>query len=214
MRETILLVSSCTATKLQTPDGRTRRAESLYAGQQHVRLMRGIRDYRRAGQPAGELRFHILSACHGLLPAGRRISSYDHSFSGLSTAAVRRRGREKNVPGDIRKLLRKPFRLGVMLLGNSYLRTCDLDGDTELGGPLLCFCSPALARGMPKIAELRTISLANAEARRFSCGLVALKGELAGRLLSRLAADPEQVGSFASLQVDVLSRLEEGARPR
>jgi hypothetical protein len=207
----ILVVSSCTATKLQTSDGPLC-AESLYAGQQHVRLMRGIGDYRYAGQPAGKLRFCILSAFYGLVPSSRRIASYDHSFSGLPTAAIRRQGNEKNVPEDIRKLLRKPFAFGVLLLGDPYLRACDLDVDIELGGPLLVFCSPAVAKRMPQIAGLRTVALANAEARRYSCGLIALKGELGGRLLSRVAAEPDELDSFAAPDVDVLRQLDE--RPR
>lgn len=210
----ILVVSSCTATKLHAPDGQPLCAESLYAGQQHMRLMRGINDYRDAKQPAGKLRFRILSAFHGLLPHDKRISSYDHSFSGLPTAVIRRQGREKNVPEDIRKLLHKPFDLGVLLLGDPYLRACDLDVDVELGGPLLSFCSPAVARRMPNITGLRLITLANAEARRFSCGLIALKGELGGRLLSRLAAKTDGVERFVAPDADVLRRLEKNPRLR
>jgi hypothetical protein len=204
----ILVVSSCTASKLETLDGRARCAESLYAGQQHVRLMRGVDEYRTAGQPAGELRFRILSAFYGLLSSEKRVSSYDHSFSGLPATVICQQGREKNIPSDIRKLLRKPFDLGLLLLGDPYLRACDLDVDVKLGGPLISFCSPAVARRMPKIAGLRTITLANAEARRFSCGLIALKGELGGRLLSRLAAEPEEVENLAPSSTDVLGWLE------
>ena len=214
MSGAILVVSSCTATKLQAPNGRPLRAESLYAGQQHMRLMRGVDDYRNAGQPAGELRFSILSAFYGLLPSGRRVSSYDHSFSGLPTATIRRRGHEKNVPEDIRKLLRKPFDLGLLLLGDPYLRACDLDAEVELGGPLLSFCSPAVARRMPAIDGLRTIVLANAEARRFSCGLIALKGKLGGRLLTQLAAEPEALADLAAPRTDILRQLERSPNPR
>lgn len=214
MSGAILVVSSCTATKLATPDGRPRCAESLYAGQQHMRLMRGIEEYREAGQPAGELRFRILSAFHGLMPPRRPISSYDHSFSGLPTAVIRRQGHEKNVPDDLRRLLRRPFDLGLLLLGDPYLRACDLDAEVELGGPLLCFCSPAVARRMPAIPGLRTIALTNAEARRFSCSLIALKGELGGRLLSQLAVEPETLAGLASQDTDILRRLERSPNVR
>jgi hypothetical protein len=214
MSGTIIIVSSCTATKLATPDGRPRWAESLYAGQQHVRLMRGIEEYRDAGHPAGKLRFRILSAFHGLMPPRRPISSYDHSFAGLPAAAIRRQGRAKNVPEDLRMLVRKPFDLGLLLLGDPYLRACDLDAEVELGGPLLCFCSPAVARRMPKIDGLRTIPLANAEARRFSCGLIALKGELGGRLLSQLAAEPNTLANLTSARTDIIRQLELGPGPR
>jgi hypothetical protein len=213
MNRGILVISSCTATKLQTQNGLLC-AESLYAGQQHLRLMRGIQDYRIAGHPAGKLRFHILSAFHGLLPSSRRIASYDHSFSGLPTAAIRRQGKEKNVPTDIRKLLRKPFDFGMLLLGDPYLRACELNTDIELGGPLLLLCSPAVAKRMPQIVGLRTIALANTEARRFSCGLIALKGELAGRLLSRLAAEPDELDSLTAPDADILQRLGESPRLR
>jgi hypothetical protein len=213
MSGTIIVVTSCTATKLATPDGRPRWAESLYAGQQHVCLMRGIEKYRDAGHPAGKLRFRILSAYHGLMPPHRPISSYDHSFSGLPAAAIRQQGREMNVPEDLRRLVRKPFDLGLLLLGDPYLRACDLDADVKLGGPLICFCSPAVARRMPKIDGLRTISLANAEARRFSCGLIALKGELGGRLLSQLAAEPDTLANLTSPRTDVIHQLELSPSP-
>lgn len=211
---TILVVSSCTATKLQIPDGRQLRAESLYAGQQHMRLMRGVDDYRNAGQPVGELRFSILSALYGLQPSGRRVSSYDYSFSGLPITTVQRLGREKNVPENLRKLLRKPFDFGLLLLGDLYLRACDLDAELELGGPLLSFCSPAAARRIPAIEGLRTISLTNREARRFSCGLTSLKGELGGRLLSQLASDPGSLTGFISPRADVLRQLEKNPNRR
>jgi hypothetical protein len=204
----VVVVSSCTATKIQTPSGKARWAESLYIGQQHMRLMQGVKQYREAEEPAGELCFQILSAYHGLLSARRSISSYDHSFSGMPTEVIREQGLQREVPSDIRKLLRKSFDLGLLLLGDPYLRACDLDVDVELGGPLLCFCSPAVARRMPAIPGLRTIPLANAEARRFSCGLIALKGELGGRLLSRLAAEPETIDSLASPHTDILRQLE------
>jgi hypothetical protein len=42
---------------------------------------------------------------------------------------------------------------------------------------------------LPDLANVRPVELSNPEAMRFSCGLVALKGELACRVLSRLAAD-------------------------
>jgi hypothetical protein len=171
--------------------------------------MRGIQEYRDAGQPAGELRFRILSAFHGLMPPRRPISSYNHSFSGLPAAAIRQQGREKNVPEDLRMLLRKPFDIGLLLLGDPYLRACDLDAEVKLGGHLLCFCSPAVARRMPEIDGLRTIPLANAEARRFSCGLIALKGELGGRLLSQLVAEPEKIDRFTAPNADILRQLDE-----
>jgi hypothetical protein len=204
----ILIVSSCTATKVQALDGRPRWAESLYAGQQHVRLMRGIDRYRDAGKPAGELSFRILSAFHGLVGPRKRVSSYDHSFSGLPAAAIRRQGREKNVPNDIRKILRKRFHLGIFMLGDPYLRACDLDGEVKFGGPTIVFCSPKVARWLPDVDGLRLVQLTNREARRFSCGLIALKGELGGRLLIALSQTPKDLDRLRDPGVDLLDWLE------
>lgn len=208
MSRGILIVSSCTATKVRTPDGHTRCAESLYGGQQHIRLMRGVKEYRDATQPTGRLWFHILSAYYGLLSARRSIASYDHSFSGLPTEAIRRQGLEKKVPEDIRKVLRKPFDLGILMLGDPYLRACDLDTDVKLAAPIIAFCSPKMARWLPDIDGLQIVELSNREARRFSCGLIALKGELGGRILSALSEAPEDLDCLLDPSFDLLKWLE------
>jgi hypothetical protein len=208
----LVVVTSCTATKFQTRDGGQCTAESLYAGQQHLRLMRGVKAYRDARQPAGPLRFRILSAYYGLLSPKTRVETYDHTFAGQPVAAIRREARDKNVPSAIRDVLRKPFSAGVLLLGDPYLRACDLDEHVRLGGPLLSFCSPAVARRMPRIAGLRTVPLTNVEARRFSAGLIALKGELAARMLSRLAVEPGESANLISANSDILAWLEVAPR--
>ena len=210
----ILIVSSCTASKQQA-EHRAVSAESLYTGQQHIRLMAGINAYRAAGQPAGKLCFRILSAHHGLLSPRAAIQSYDYSFSGRALQNIRQQARKKNIPGDMRKLLGRPSELGVLLLGDSYLRACELDAKTKLGGPLIAFCSPAAARRMPPIPGLRTVTLTNAEARRLSCGMIALKGEVGRRLLLRLADNPDEALSIARSNGDVLSWLDSDApRPQ
>jgi hypothetical protein len=204
----IVLVSSCTSSKLRAAPPMARSAETLYTGQQHIRLMRGVTAYRTAGQPAGHLRFRILSALHGLLASNRSIKPYDHSFSGLPAPAIRREAHEKNIPADVRGLLRKPYALGLLLLADPYLRACDLTPQTTLGGPLIVFCSPAAAARLPKISGLRGITLSNAEARRFSCGMIALKGELGRRILSRLAERPGEIEDLVDPCLDVLKWLQ------
>jgi len=208
MSREIVLVSSCTSSKLQIPKRTSTTAEALYTGQQHVRLMRGVRAYRAAGEPAGELRFRILSALHGLMIPDRSIRPYDHSFTGLPASTIRREAQEKNIPADIGSLLRRPFELAVLLLADPYLRACDLTPQTGLGGPVIAFCSPAAAVRIPRIPGLRTITLSNTEARRFSCGLISLKGELGRRILSRLSEHPREIEDLAGSQFDVLHWLE------
>ncbi len=189
----ILVLTSCTATKaLDSPNGPLR-AESLYAGQQHVRLMRGVRAYRRASQPAGPLRVRIVSAAHGLVSASTRISPYEASFRGLARDGIRTLAKELELPVKVRALLRQRWALVVMLLGDSYLAAIDLDEEVELGGPTVALCGPRVALGLPDHPRLHTLTLGTPQASRFGCPLVALKGELAGRMLVELAQRPKRL---------------------
>jgi hypothetical protein len=207
VKHEIVVVSSCTATKTYTPDGKFKTAESLYIGQQHLRLMRGVQNYRDAKHPAGRLHLRILSAHHGLIAPSRKIASYDHTFSGLPVNVVRRQAVERGVPEAMRRLLARRFSVGILLLSDPYLRACDLDQDVVLGGSVISLCSRASARRLPQLDALRTIPLTNEHARQFSCGLVALKGELAGRILTRLAEEPEELTSLVQPGASVLNWL-------
>lgn len=206
-RDPILVVTSCTATKLPPPP-RERRAEDLYAGQQHVRLMRGVRRYRAAGMPAGPLELSIVSAGHGLLTARTQIEAYDATFADLSLGALRARAQALDVPGALRRLLERRFGLAILLLGNSYLQACELDARTALGGPVLVFCSPAFAPRTPRAPGWHPMPLRNADARRFSSGLISLKGELGGRLLTRLADRPGELADLPLERERLLSWLD------
>lgn len=207
----LIIVTSCTATKAGGANGARparRPAESLYAGQQHVRLMRGVRAYRRAGQPAGALRLRIVSAGHGLIAGGTRVESYDETFQGLGREQIRVRAADLRVPARLRSLLRRRYGLAVLLLGDDYLEACQLDLDLQLGGPTIALCGPQIGLRVPPVARLRVIGLGTAEARRFACPLVSLKGELGGRLLTALATRPAAVAQLGKSDFDVLDWLD------
>ena len=160
----LVVVTSCTAQKVIVParhlPQRNNTAESLYAGQQHVRLMRGVRAYRAANRPVGPLRLHILSAYHGLVPAARRVATYDHTFAGQPRHVVREHARQLGVPDRIRALLKPRYELAVLLLGDGYLEACALDSDVSLGGPTIAFCAPNVAKRLPPLEGLRIVLLA------------------------------------------------------
>jgi hypothetical protein len=67
---------------------------------------------------------------------------------------------------------------------------------------------------MAGIPNLRPVVLTNRETRRFSCGLIALKGELGGRILSRLAAHPPELHRVVAPSFDVLGWLESASISR
>ncbi len=215
-RGRIIVVTSCTARKVES-NGRAVTAESLYSGQQHVRLMRGVRSYRnarrRANGPKLRLTLQIVSAGKGLLPARQRVNGYNQTFHGQPREAIRRRANELAVPEQLRALLRQRYDLALLLLGDDYLEACQLDDDVVLGGTTLAFCGPAVARRLPGLEPLLPVELGNAEAKRFSCGLIALKGELGGRILGALAEEGRGVvESVREPGVNLLSWLDR--RPR
>ena len=203
----ILVLSACTATKTSEGSDHAVLAEELYAGQQHRRLMRGITVYRAAGQPCGPLDLHIMSAAHGVVAGDQPLRSYNASFTGMRRQALRKRAARLGVPQAVTDLLGERRRLSVLLLGDDYLRAAELDSAMELGAPTLVFTSPNSATRLPVIPGLHPIALNNGDARRFSCGLVALKGDLAARLLIRLAHAPKARIPFDRARL--LSWLEE-----
>jgi hypothetical protein len=207
----ILVLTSCTATKAELHSG-SAPAEELYAGQQHVRLMRGVRAYRSAGEPHGSLDLRIVSAGHGLVGSRTRLSSYDETFTGLARSEVRRRGAALGIPAAVSRLLERPWRLAIILLGDLYLHAAALEDDLVLGGPTIALASPNSGARLPSIPGLAVVPLHNREARRFSCGLTALKGDLAARLISRLIHDaPGDVPDDAD---ELLAWLEAPSRTR
>lgn len=184
-------------------------AEALYSGQQHRRLMRGVVALRKAGTASVDL--HILSAGYGLVPADRPLAPYEATFQGMGRAELRSWADALAVPAQFRAALAAPFDLALVLLGDDYLDACALDAQLATAGPVLMFCGAGMGRRLPRIPALRPVALGNAEARRFSCGLVALKGELAARILERVATDP----GFAARLVfapDPLAALEADAQ--
>lgn len=206
-RDSILVVTSCTGLKAAGAGDPPLPAERLYTGEQHRRLMRGANAFRAAANGL-QLDLRILSAGHGLVRGERRLRSYDTSFAGLRKGEMERRSEELGIPADLGRLLARPYRLIVLLLGEDYMRAAALGPGTRLGGPAIAFGGAGLARRLQGLPGLKVVPAGKREARRFSCGLVGLKGELGGRLLHLLAGRPELIPRLADPAVDVLPLLE------
>ena len=167
------------------------RADELYTGQQHQRLMRGVAAARQA--PALDVDLRVLSAGYGVVPAEQRLAPYEATFAGMKKDDLLGWARQLHVPDGVRKALGRPFDLALILLGEDYLAACELSSDIQLGGPAVFLCSAASSKKLPKLDGLCTVVVTNAETKRFACGLVGLKGEVVARVLERLAADPSQL---------------------
>lgn len=187
-------------------------AEELYTGQQHVRLMRGVEAFRQAhaqGAKPAPLAVHVLSAGYGLVPGQQKIAPYEATFAGMKVKELRTWADSLGVPSAIRAILAQPYDLALVLLGDSYLRACDLDESVVFGGPTVAFSGSRMAKKLPSDPQLRVVPVSNPDAKRFSCGLVGLKGELAGRLLQRMSEDRTFMKKLGDLDSDeILTTLD------
>jgi hypothetical protein len=192
-------------------------AEEMYAGQQHVRLMRGVRALRTAslanGTPRPAVDLFIVSAGYGLVPGDRRIAPYECTFTGMAGKALRAWADTLAIPATFRRLLRRQYDLAIVLLSDPYLKACALDRAVDPSGPVVLLCSGTAAAKFPIVPRVRLVGLTKADAGRFHCGLVGLKGEVAGRLLELLAADPTVLTRLADPTADLLA-LTERPNPR
>lgn len=203
----VLIISSCTSLKAVATGSERVPAERLYIGEQHRRLMRGVTAFRSAATGyATDLR--ILSAGYGLVRGSDLLRPYDASFSGLPRAELGQRAADLDVPASIKGALVEPHALALLLLGDSYTQAAALGSDVRLGAPTIAFGGAQLAQRLSGVEKLKIVPAGKSEARRFSCGLVGLKGELAGRLLERLATDPRLITRIADSGLDVLGMLD------
>lgn len=182
------------------------RAGDLYTGEQHVRLMRGVQEYRENG---GKCQVMILSAGYGLIPEDRLIAPYECTFSTMKAKELREWAQQLKAHEGIRTVVAAAYDIGLILLGDNYLKACMLDAGVKLGGQTLLFAGTGPAKKLPRIANLRVVTLSNLEAKRVSCGLVGLKGELAGRLLRRLSTEPDLLQRLKDPATDVLGLLDD-----
>ncbi|MFY7916513.1 MAG: tRNA-guanine transglycosylase DpdA [Rubrivivax sp.] len=186
------------------------RADMLYTGLQHQRLMRGVLAARQSDSV--DLELLVLSAGYGLVDAELPLAPYEATFSGMRRDELLEWARKLRIASDIREVLSQTFDLTLVLLGEDYLAACELSEDLSLGGPAIFLCSAASSKKLPKLPLLSTVVVTNAEAKRFGCGLVGLKGEVAARVLERLVADPSSLQGLLHGSSEFLEFAERGVK--
>lgn len=230
----IIILTSCTGDKANSPNNQlvendfrligtpafqeretelneyVMRADELYTGQQHVRLMRGLNLLRNVDNY--EIDLCIVSAGYGLIPGNKMVAPYECTFQTMKSSQIIQWSNHLNIPADVRKLLLQPADLILIALGEQYLRSLQLDDDVIFGGPTFFLASPTSIKKLPIQPRLRVIALTSLDAKRFRCGLVGLKGELVGRMLRHLATDGELYWTaLLDDETDVLTLLDEPA---
>ena len=185
-------------------------ATQLYTGQQHVRLMRGVKACMGSEV---DCEVSVLSAGYGLIPGGREIVPYEVTFQGMRKKELRAWAEHLQIPRDARQWFGEPADFNLILLGESYLAALGLDDDVTFAAPTLFFCGKAGVKLIKGKGPHRVVRLSNSEAKRFSCGLVALKGEVVTQLLAKITGAPASVGEVMNTEVDVLDWLDGGKKP-
>lgn len=224
----ILIITSCTGEKTRSPANQltledfersgahlqkretelkdfAQPAGEIYTGQQHVRLMRGIEAVK--AEKKVKIDLNILSAGYGMIPADQVVVPYECTFATMKTKELRQWADKLQVPQGFRETVGQKYDFGLVLLGDNYLDACALDAGVKFGGPTLLFCGTGTAKTLPPMKHVRVVAISNPEAKRFSCGLVALKGELAARVLKGVANDPTVVKQLMDSSFDVLAWL-------
>lgn len=187
-----------------------RPAEAMYTGQQHIRLMRGIRSLREQNQYNAspiKLDLWIVSAGYGIIPSDRIVAPYECTFQGMKSKDLRRWADRLKVPEQFREVVRDQYNFGLILLGGDYLSACSLDPTVTFGGPTLLFCGSNVAENLPSLPNLRSMILSNPEAQTFHCGHIGLKGEVASRLLAQLAHGTLHVAEVIDPNFDLMEKL-------
>jgi hypothetical protein len=179
-------------------------ARDLYSGQQHIRLMRGVDSVA----DRIDIDLYIVSAGYGLVPGERKLAPYECTFAGRGRGDLYAWAGSLGIPAAFRELMAQPYDLCLLLLGNDYLSACGIDSRLKLASPTLALCGHNTVRNLPTIPGLKPVALGNPEAKRFSCGLVALKGDIAARLLTLLAERPELLPTLTMPHTDLLSLLD------
>jgi hypothetical protein len=133
--------------------------------------MRGVHACRAIDGVDLDLR--ILSAGHGLLAGDEPVKAYDATFAGRTASQIDLTSADLRIRADVADLLGSQYDLGLLLLGADYLRAAGVLEVDRLSAPTFVFCGAG-----------------RKQATQYGCGLVGLKGEMAGRLLFAIASVP------------------------
>jgi hypothetical protein len=170
-------------------------AEKLYRGQQHVRLMGGVEAARELGH---QISVSIVSAGYGLLAGDDAVAPYDCTLQRMSVHERRAWAGRLALAESVSRLLEQPADAAIVMLGSGYFNACAPTGELTGSAPTIVLCGARTAIRMRPAPNVHPVVLHESDTRRFACGLVGLKGEVAGRLLRWLATEPARTDHLGS----------------
>ncbi len=186
-------------THVQSVENRYRsflcQAQNLYTGEQHTRLMEGVKEVRR--KTSFRVDTVIVSAGYGVISGVLDILPYEHTFHHKPLNYVQRWGDFLQMPVVFRNVVSTSYGLGLLFLGKEYLDACRFDSKIYFGGFTLLFCCEAVAKKLSFIPNLRVVVLEkDRDTKRFNCGSIGLKGEVGRRFLKELAKDSNSIMTY------------------
>jgi len=158
-------------------------AKDLYTGQQHIRLMKGIEEFQAKASNENEIDLWIVSAGYGLVSANTQLVPYECTFQTMPPSEIIRWSNHLRIPSTAREIFCQPADLTLVILGDGYLRALHLDESTEFVSPTLFLTGLGSQNRVRGKGKIWAYPLSSIDAKRFHCGLVGLKGEVAKRIL-------------------------------
>ena len=131
----ILVITSCTGLKAPIRGLLVRgdyKAEDLYVGLQHMKLMEGVSAFR--ARFPGVIDLKILSAKYGLIDGNVEIGHYNYTLKHKTVDELDRVSKELKVPQVMKVCLESEYDLAFCLLGPLHTSL------TRLGGSGITDC--------------------------------------------------------------------------
>lgn len=234
-----LVITSCTGEKIFHPDNQLvqedfldserlakREAElseyktpagKMYTGMQHLRLMEGISELRKAfGDEIIDL--YIVSAGYGLISEEREVVPYEVTFNTMNSAAISSWSTQLKIHKDLNELIPK-YDLVFFLLGDKYLKAINLPLESPRDDQkLLLLASGTSKKKIPSNPPYYFIEVGQEDAKSFSYGLVGLKGFLFKLLSQEMISSKgvlfEKIFNDPSLLMGTLDKYRKVVEPQ
>lgn len=147
----------------------------MYTGLQHVRLMEGVRLWRKAFGPH-TLDVAIVSAGYGLISEDRPVAPYEVTYNTMSRADIVSWAQRQRIPEAVRDRARS-YPLVLFLLGDKYLQAINPPLTPAPSQRFVFLGRPGLIRAL-SAPGVTVVPAAREQATKYSEGIVALKGKM------------------------------------
>ena len=150
-------------------------AWELYAGSQHLQVMKGVQALRLNFGPEA-VTLKIVSAGYGMVYENQSLTPYEATFNELSSSERRKWARTLGIAADVRREIRG-FPLVIFLLGTTYLDAIEPPIEPEPRQRLLYLAAPGQAARLHG-PGVTVVPAGKAAAHTYGSGLIALKGKM------------------------------------